>query len=378
MCGIAGFTNTGLDNKKIVNDMLVCLAHRGLDQEGIFTDKFVTLGHKRLSTIDLADGKQPMEKDGYVIVLDGEIYNYLSLKKELELKGHKFQTKSDTEVLLSMYIEYKETMLDKLNGTFAFIIYDTHTKTIFAGRDPFGVKPFFYYYNQFFAFASEIDTLFSHPNINKTITKRGLIQLFSISPMRPLGETPYGGIFELKPGNYMTIHDDNIKIKEYFSLKDKEHTETAEEAIEHLRELVVSAIKRQLVSDVPVATLLSGGLDSSAISSIVAKEYEKRGEKLSTFSFDYIDNSKYFKKNLFQPTSDEYYADLMAKHLGTNHKVIKISAEEVSSSIKEAMHARGFPAMGDIDSSLLCYCKEISKTHKVVMSGECADELTHT
>ncbi|NFE75183.1 asparagine synthase (glutamine-hydrolyzing) [Clostridium botulinum] len=384
MCGIAGLVNFKEDiskSKNILEDMVKTLKKRGPDSQGYYVDKNVLLGHRRLIVVDPDGGKQPMikifEGNKYVLIYNGELYNTEELRKELKSEGFYFDSYSDTEVLITSYIRWGKNCINKLNGIFAFAIFDEKNSEVFLARDQMGVKPLFYTVcNETLIFGSEIKTILANPNIKREINEDGLTELFALGPAVTPGKAIFKDIKEIAPANCLLISKTgDIKTWEYWSVEAKEFKETSAEAIEHTRYLLVDAIKRQLVGDVPICTFLSGGLDSSAISAIAAQEYSKKGKTLTTYSIDYEDNSKYFKSSLFQPTTDEYWAEIMAKEIGSNHKKITLNHEDLANALKDAVIARDLPGMADIDSSLLLFCKEIRKDFVVGLSGECADEI---
>ena len=379
MCGIAGWLDFNDDLRKktsITDKMSDALTRRGPDDFGAYISENVALIHRRLSVIDPENGKQPMYKSDFIIVYNGELYNTNELKKELVSLGHRFTTKSDTEVLLTSYIEWGKDCLKKLNGIFAFAIYNKKTKSVFCARDRAGVKPFFYHkYNGGFVFGSEIKVLLKNPHVSTKVDKLGLSDIILIGPGRTPGKTPYKDIEELKPGEYLMFSENEFKKELYWKIEAKEHKESLSDTLEHIRFLLCDSIKNQLVSDVPLCCFLSGGLDSSIISSVSASEYKKLSKTLTTYSVDYIDNEKYFKPSYFQPNSDDYFINIMTNDILSEHKKVILDNENVGDALYEATLARDLPGMADVDSSLLLFCREVKKTHTVVLSGECADEI---
>lgn len=239
-----------------------------------------------------------------------------------------------------------------------------------------GVKPLFYSIkNDTFIFGSEVKSLFKHPYVEPVVDKDGLTELFALGPAVIPRTTVYKDINEVKPGEYLIVNEFGLKKDMYWELKAKEFNESEEEAIEHVRELLTDAIRRQLVGDVPLCTFLSGGLDSSAISAIAAEEYKKKNKVLTTYSIDYEDNEKYFKSSLFQPTSDKYYAEVMAKYIGSDHRTVVLNHTDLVNALDDALIGRDLPGMADVDSSLYLFCKEVKKDFVIALSGECADEL---
>lgn len=383
MCGIAGWINfnENISSKiKIIEDMTETLALRGPDNYGYYITQNVMFGHRRLVVVDPKGGIQPMTKivngNKYTIVYNGELYNTEDLRKELLNANFTFNSYSDTEVLLTSYIYWKEDCLKKLNGIFAFCIFDERENKLLLARDPLGVKPLFYCIkNNSFIFGSEIKTLLAHPSVKPIIDKNGLSEIFALGPAVSPGSGIFKDIKEIPPAYCALISPNSISIKEYWKITPYECNENEKEAEEHLRELLVDAITRQLVGDVPLCTFLSGGLDSSAISAVAANEFKKKGKQLTTYSIDFEDNEKFFKSSLFEPTSDQYWASEMAQFVKSKHKTITVNNNDLANALTEAVIARDLPGMADIDSSLYLVCKEIRKDFVIALSGECADEL---
>lgn len=383
MCGIAGevsYSGAVSNNKESFLKMQKLLHPRGPDQNGEYIDGKAALLHSRLCVIDIENGKQPMTADygekRYVIVYNGELYNTEEIRKELSLLGHKFNGHSDTEVILKAYAEWKEDCVIKFNGIFAFCIWDKAEEKLFFARDRIGVKPLFYTtVGDSFIFASEIKAILAHKSVNAEIDENSIAEILFIGPGRTPGCGVFKNINEIKPATCGTFTKNGLKFWKYWVLKDIENRDTFEETVEKVRYLVKDAITRQLVSDVPVGTFLSGGLDSSIISSVANTYFKSQNKLLKTFSVTYKDNSKYFTKSKFQPNSDEEYIKIMADYLGSEHYLITLDTEDVVNALFEAVDARDLPGMSDVDSSLLAFCKEIKKESTVALSGECADEI---
>ena len=384
MCGFVGVMNLKEDlisKKNILISMNDTLKKRGPDECGYYVDKNILLAHRRLIVIDPDGGKQPMtfyyNSNKYVIAYNGQIYNAEELRNDLKSHGFDFESHSDTEVLLKAYVLYKEDVVNKLNGIFAFAIWNEKDKSLFLARDHFGVKPLYYtYINNSLVFASEVKAILKFPNVKPELDEQGICEMFGIGPAHTNGITAFKNIFELKPANFMLVTDDAIHIKRYWKLKSKSHTDNFEQTCEKVQYLLEDAIKRQLVSDVPLCTFLSGGLDSSIIT-LYASEYCKENDlpPLSTYSVDYIDNDKNFQKTDFQPNSDNYYIDLMQSKLNTNHHVVMLDTPELAKALEDAMIARDFPGMADVDSSMLLFCQNVKNDATVTLTGECADEI---
>lgn len=384
MCGITGWVDykRSLEGERdVVTKMAETLAKRGPDDNKVWIKGNVAFGHKRLIVVDPEGGKQPMtclkDETNYAICYNGELYNTEDIRKELLRRGYTFKGHSDTEVLLASYIEWKEECVDHLNGIYAFAVWDEQKEQVFIARDRLGVKPLFYKYDSGrLLFGSELKAILSHPDVKAEVTLEGLSEIFGLGPSRTPGHGIYAGIKELRPGHAMTFSKNGLCIWRYWNVESKKHEDSFEETVEKTRFLLQDAITRQLVSDVPLCTFLSGGVDSSAITAIAAKEYERSGKgQLHTYSIDYEDNDKYFKANAFQPNSDAPFINLMTETFQTTHHRCVISNEKLAEYLTEAVLVRDLPGMADIDSSLLWFCREIKQDFVVGLSGECADEI---
>ena len=384
MCGIVGFVNykKELPNKQnVINLMTQTLSNRGPDEEGIYIKNNVALGHKRLIVIDPQGGKQPMiqrfNEGEYVIVYNGQIYNTKELRKILTENGFSFSGHCDTEVLLKSYIYYGKDVVNHLNGIFSFVIWNTKTQELFMARDHFGVKPLFYTeFDGGLIFASELKAIFKYPHFEKIIDSQGISELFGIGPSHTPGLTIYKNIYEIKPAHFAVYNKSGLYIEKYWELKSKSHLEDFDETCSHLESLLKDSISRQLVSDMPICTFLSGGLDSSIITKFTSDYLQKEDmAPLDTYSVDYVDNDKNFVKSDFQPNSDNYYIDLMNKNTYSKHHPVMLDTPELAASLKNAMIARDMPGMADVDSSLYLFCKEVKKEKTVTLMGECADEI---
>jgi asparagine synthase (glutamine-hydrolysing) len=384
MCGITGwvdFEKNIQKEKTVIETMAETLSKRGPDETNIWAGLHAGFGHKRLVVVDPAGGKQPMvkEKNGqnYIICYNGELYNTEDLRKELLIKGYSFHGHSDTEVLLTAYIEWEEKCVEHLNGIFAFAVWDERREQLFIGRDRLGVKPLFFAEHQKgLLFGSELKSLLAHPEIKPELDKEGLAEIFGLGPSRSPGHGVFKGIKELRPAHALIFSRNGLKTYRYWNVKSEFHTDSLEETVEKVRYFVTDAVKRQLVSDVPLCTFLSGGVDSSAITAIAANEFKNDGKgRLHTYSIEYEGNDQYFKENEFQPNSDEPWIQKMSRTFETIHHRCVISQEQLADYLLEAVHVRDLPGMADIDSSLLWFCREIKKDFVVSLSGECADEI---
>ena len=410
MCGIAGFCDftTDLRNEyEIYENIVSCmgkrLSHRGPDDFNTLIDEHVALAHARLAVIDVEGGRQPMTKlkagndiklldhsfcrrkcplrimdsfARYSIVYNGEIYNTNELRNELVEKGYDFDTRSDTEVVLSAYIEYGTKVADKLNGIYAFAIWDSKVQCLFLCRDRFGVKPLFYtLFDNKVIFGSEIKSILTYPGIEAEIDKEGMCDLFATGPARRPGNAVFKNIKEVPAASALIVMKAGSKLYRYYNLPVYEHRDDYEATVSHTRELLYDSIKRQMASDVGICTLLSGGVDSSIVSAVVAGELSKEGERLKTYSFDYVDNGRYFKASDFQPSEDRPYVDIMSKYINSKHKYLMCNSQGLFQELFAAVRAKDMPGMADVDSSMLYFSRQVKEENTVCLSGECADEI---
>lgn len=381
MCSICGMIDfKARPSEVLCSKMGSVMKHRGPDASDVFADDRVVLQHNRLSVMDPENGAQPMKATyrgrEYVIAYNGEIYNSPELRKNLERYGAHFRTECDTETVLWSYIIYGVECPKTLNGIFAFCVYDVHEKKVFFARDRMGVKPFFYNLSgSTFSFASEMKALLQNDKISRRVSEEGLWQLIFLTPMTLSGRTVFNDIDELKPAHCGEFSENGLKTWEYWRLEAKPFLGDTVDAAEATADLLNDAITRQTVSDVPLCTFLSGGLDSSVITAVVAESYRKKSETLCTYSFEYEGNKQSFKSSVFQPQGDDEFAVYLSRWLGTDHTVLTAPNKDVADCLLPACMARDFPGQADIDSSLLYFCSEIKKRHTVALSGECSDEI---
>ena len=387
MCGIAGFcgfrqnfTENYKYWTKVLIDMRSSIAHRGCDNTGEYLTPHLGFSHTRLSIRDLSNGAQPIirEYNGsrYVIIYNGEIYNTDELKQELLAAGYVFETTTDTEVILYAYMHWGIDSFEKLNGIYAFAIWDETFERLILCRDRFGIKPLFYTIkNNILVFGSEPKALFRHPYVVPSVNTDSFREVFGIGPARTAGNGVFKNVFELKPAHYAIFSKETFSETPYWELKSREHTDSYEETVEKVSFLVRDAIKRQMVSDVPVCSFLSGGLDSSIVTAVASKMLSDNGSTLNTFSFDFRQNDVYFKSNSFQPERDKPYVDEMLESYETNHTYLECDESELVGLLNAAVDAKDMPGMADVDASLLYFCKLVKQHNKVVLTGECADEI---
>lgn len=418
MCGISGFFNPYMNFFKdeaywrhTIRKMNTAIKHRGPDDSGGFLTESCGLGHVRLSIIDLEGGHQPMTKmygsSKYLykqnehvkvchysrsrtvaIVYNGEIYNMKELKAQIisENKARKtspsdvsepvfFDTSSDTEVILNGYILHGIDFVKRLNGIFAFAIYDS-LDGLYICRDRVGVKPLFYTeIGNDIIFSSEIKGIFAHPLAKPVIDTNSLRSVFGIGPAKRQGSGVFKNVREVLPGHYLHVTSDGVDDVTYWQLESHPHEDSLDETIEKTAFLVKDAIELQMLADIPICTFLSGGIDSSIVSAVCAKKLADTGGKLTTYSFDFKDNNIYFKSNDFQPSEDRPYVDIMKEHIGSEHIYLECPYEQLYDYLFDTVKARDLPCMTDVESSLLYFCGLVADNHKVVLTGECADEI---
>ena len=362
MCGINGIISkkgNKEENLKIIKEMNNRIIHRGPNAEGIYASDKVTLGHRRLSIIDLEGGNQPIyNEDGDIlIVFNGEIYNYQELKKELEEKGHKFKTDSDTETIIHGYEEYGEEIVNKLRGMFAFVIWNKNKKELFAARDYFGIKPFYYYKNNdTFIFSSEIKSFLKHPNFKKELNKKSLKSYLTFQ-YSVLDETFFKNVYRLKPGHYLKYSKNKLTEGTYYEFDYKEQKTKLDELVNEISNQVKSSVDYHRISDVKVGAFLSGGVDSSYIVSILKPD--------TTYSvgFDY---AKFNETN---------YAKELSDILKIKNKRKLITPDEFFNILEDVQYYSDEPH-ANLSAVPLFYLSKLAREDvKVVLSGEGADEL---
>ena len=360
MCGFVGFCDDSKNKKKIIRDMADIIKHRGPDSDGYYVDNNIALGFRRLSIIDLDKGSQPIfnEDKDKVIVFNGEIYNYKEIREELKSKGHKFSTNTDTEVILHGYEEYKEDILNKLRGMFAFVIYDIKEKSLFGARDFYGIKPFYYYYdNENFLFGSEIKSFLGSPNFKKELNKDMLSQYLTFQCS--IGEdTFFKNTYKLLPGHYFIYKDKELEIKKYYEVKlEPNDDKSLDEWVSGIREVIDNSVLAHKVSDVEVGSFLSSGVDSSLIAKLSSVD--------KTFTVGY-DNKKYSEIDYAKQFSDKINVSNVSK---------KISKEEYFKEFSNVQYYMDEP-LADASAVMLYFLSKTASKHvKVCLSGEGADEI---
>lgn len=391
MCGIAGWIDWDADltaRRPALAAMCDRLACRGPDAEGEWITPHAAFVHRRLAVIDPVGGGQPMVAtrgaDGgqaearCVLIYNGELYNTAELRDQLQGRGHGFTTRSDTEVLLRAYIEWGRACLQRLDGIFAFAIWDEAAQTLLLARDRLGVKPLFYALRgRGVVFASELKALLVHPEIPPDVDGEGLAEIFALGPARTPGVGVFRGVRELRPGCALTLAPEGgVREGPYWRLQSHPHSHGLAETAERVGELLRDAVVRQLVSDVPLATLLSGGLDSSAVTAITAEHLRVSGRApLRTYSLEFAGAGRDFAPTAYYADPDAPWVERMVRFSGTDHRVVTLDTPEQAEALTRAVTARDLPGMADIDSSLYLFCREIRRETTVGLSGEAADEV---
>ncbi|MQS15489.1 asparagine synthase (glutamine-hydrolyzing) [Streptomyces kaniharaensis] len=389
MCGITGWVafERDLTADRIARDVLDAMTAthvcRGPDAGGIHLERHAAIGHRRLAVIDIEGGVQPMtaEHDGRLLAAltySGEVYNHRELRAELEAAGHRFRTRSDTEVVLRGYLEWGEGLAERLNGMFAFAVWDARREELLLVRDRMGVKPLHYHPTaDGVIFGSEPKAVLAHPSVRPVVNLDGLRELLAFT--RTPGLTPYQGISEVRPGHVVRVRREGISVRRYWSLEAREHTHNLETTVATVRALLDDIVHRQLEADVPLCTLLSGGLDSSAVTALAARSLGQAGAgPVRSFAVDFTGQGENFHADETRSTPDGPYARLLAQHVGADHDVIELDAADLTDLAHRSavLRARDLPGgFGDMDVSLLLLFRGVRRTSTVALSGESADEL---
>ncbi|MFZ0082521.1 MAG: asparagine synthase (glutamine-hydrolyzing) [Trebonia sp.] len=385
MCGITGWVDFGRDlrgegERAAIEAMTATMICRGPDAGGTWCSAHAAIGHRRLSVIDLAGGAQPMRapgEDDVVLTFSGEIYNFTELRHELAARGHEFRTRSDTEVLLHGYLEWGADCVRRLNGMFAFGVWDGRRQELLLARDRLGVKPLYYAARQDgVLFGSEPKSVLAHPDFRAEIDAEGLAELFSQVGTGTPGHGVYRGLSQVRPGTLVRAGRDGIRESAYWRLEAREHAGDLASTAGTVRELLADIVHRQTVADVPLCSLLSGGLDSSVVSALAADSLSRRDRaKLATFSVDFTGSADAFTPDQLRPSHDEPFARAAAEYIGSRHSTITLEADDLVTAQWAPLAAHDLPTFGDMYVSFVLLCREISKQSTVALSGEAADEV---
>lgn len=387
MCGIAGWVSYNGDlraQESVIAAMTETMALRGPDARGMWIDRHVGLGHRRLAIIDLTGGVQPMqaEEEGQTIaslIYTGEVYNFTELRDQLIQLGHSFKTRSDTEVVLRSYLQWGDEMAEHLNGMFAFAIWDTRTEELFLIRDRMGVKPLYYYPSgDGVLFGSEPKAILAHPAVQPRVDKDGLRELLVLA--KNPEATIYAGMYEVRPGQVVRVNREGIAKRRYWKLEAREHEDDLRKTIRTVAELLDDIVRRQVISDVPLCSLLSGGLDSSAVTALADRAIlARQGERIRSFSVDFADHGVGFVANDLHKSSDTPFVRDFVGHIGCNHTEVVLDSRELADAdlTRAVLKASDFPlsASGDMFSSLYRLFQAVRSNSTVALSGESADEV---
>lgn len=383
MCGITGWVNWNKDLSNehvILKKMANRIQHRGPDAEGFWFSPRAAFAHRRLIVIDPEGGAQPKTFHAgdytYALTYNGEIYNFRELREQLRKCGHTFETHSDTEVLLHAYLEWKEDCVQHLNGIFAFALWDDQKQRLFLARDHLGVKPLFYTErNDSIIFGSEIKALLAHPSVPAEIDANGINEIFGLG----LSRTPGCGVFkhieEVRAGHSITFTRDKKVVTKYWNLESKVHTDSIEDTSSHILSILQDTVKRQLIADVPLVCMLSGGLDSSGITALAGKEFAAENKTLHTYSVDFVNSAKDFELTFARTSLDAPWVKRVSEHVGTSHHDIIVNAEELANHLFVPLRAKDLPSAGEMETSLYLLFCEMKKDATVALSGESADEV---
>lgn len=381
MCGIAGWIDWQgdlSDQGAIIAQMAETLQQRGPDSHGHWVSRHAALAHQRLIVIDPLTGGQPMVyQDGdrtYAITYNGEMYNFRELRRELEGYGHTFRTRSDTEVLLHAYVEWGEACVQHLNGIFAFGLWDEQKQQLLLARDHLGVKSLYYAHRgSAILFGSELKALLAHPLVKPEVDATGLAEILTF--VRIPGSGIYRNVHELRPGHMLICSEQGTRMSRYWSLRSAPHTDDLYTTAAHIRGLLEDTVKHQLIADVPIVTLLSGGLDSSGLTAMAAKELQHEGRELHTYSIDFVNSAQHFQSTPLHPSLDAPWVKRVSEYLGTHHHTITLENSALVESLLVPLHAHDFPTAGQMTSSLYLLFQAMKQDATVALSGEAADEV---
>lgn len=387
MCGISGWVDFESDlgpSRDVAQAMTDTMACRGPDDEGLWTSPHAALGHRRLAVIDVEGGRQPMvaDQDGEplaVLVYSGELYDFPELRAELTARGHRFRTRSDTEVLLRAYLEWDEDLLDRLNGMFAFAIWDVRRQELLLARDRMGVKPLYYHpTSSGVLFGSEPKAILANP-----LAQPAVVDLDGIREVYAFSKTPghaiYRGMYEVRPGEVIRVSRAGLRRRLYWRLESHEHPDDVATTVRRVRELLEDIVGRQLVSDVPLCSLLSGGLDSSTVTALAMERLRREGKAdVRSFSVDFAGYGEHFTPDSMRSTPDTPYVLDVVRHVGADHTSIVLDSADLMDPAARAavLRARDLPlGLGDMDTSLYLLFRAIREHSTVALSGESADEV---
>ncbi|MFF2993640.1 asparagine synthase (glutamine-hydrolyzing) [Streptomyces sp. NPDC057950] len=384
MCGITGWVSFDRDLRaegETLDAMTETMSCRGPDDRGTWAEGPAALGHRRLAIIDLPGGRQPMTAEtpqGTVaLVYSGEAYNFTELRRELTGRGHRFSTDSDTEVVLRGYLEWGAELAGRLNGMYAFALWDGRHDKLVMIRDRMGIKPFYYYpTSDGVLFGSEPKAILANPLARARVRLDGLRELFTF--VKTPGHAIWDGMHEVEPGTVVTVDRSGLRRHVYWQLETRPHTDDRDTSIGTVRTLLDDIVRRQLVADVPRCTLLSGGLDSSAMTALAARQLAEHGERVRSFAVDFVGQTDHFVADELRATPDTPFVHDVARASGTDHRDIVLDAQALADPDVRAkvIRARDLPTgFGDMDASLYLLFQAVREHSTVALSGESADEV---
>ncbi|MFI2642220.1 asparagine synthase (glutamine-hydrolyzing) [Streptomyces sp. NPDC018610] len=384
MCGITGWISFDRDLRAeaaTLDAMTETMACRGPDDRGTWAEGPAALGHRRLAIIDLPGGRQPMTAatpDGTVaLVYSGETYNFTELRTDLAARGHRFTTDSDTEVVLRGYLEWGDAVAERLNGMYAFAVWDGRHGRLVMIRDRMGIKPFYYHPTpDGVLFGSEPKAILANPLARRRVTLDGLRELFTF--VKTPGHAVWDGMREVEPGTVVTVDRTGHRTRAYWRLETRPHSDDRDATVATVRTLLDDIVRRQLVADVPRCTLLSGGLDSSAMTALAARQLAERGEKVRSFAVDFVGQTDRFVADELRATPDTPFVHDVAEASDTDHQDIVLDSQTLADPEVRArvLRARDLPmGFGDMDASLYLLFRSIRDHSTVALSGESADEV---
>ncbi|OBJ85815.1 asparagine synthase (glutamine-hydrolyzing) [Mycobacterium sp. 1245852.3] len=381
MCGITGWIAFARDltrEREVLDAMTLTMACRGPDASGAWSEPNAALGHRRLAVIDLPGGAQPMSVStptgDVVMVYSGEVYNFTELRDELVARGERFRTSSDTEAVLRGYLHWGDAVADRLNGMYAFAIWDARHRKLVMIRDRMGIKPFYFYpTSDGVLFGSEPKAILANPLAKRAVDVEGLREI--LLPIKTPKLGIWKGMREVEPGTIVTVDDRGIRERTYWRLESRLHTDDQETTVRRVRELLDDIVRRQLVADVPQCVLLSGGLDSSSITVLAARELS---HPVRSFSVDFAGQAENFTRDELRPTWDSPFARDVSTHVHSEHTEIVLDANDLADQDvrRNVVTARDLPGgNADLDASLYLLFKAIRGHSTVALSGESADEV---
>jgi asparagine synthase (glutamine-hydrolysing) len=385
MCGITGWVDYQRDltaEADTVRDMTATMACRGPDAQGVHLDRHAALGHRRLAVIDIEGGRQPMSyrdngRDLVSLTYSGETYNFRELRAELTSRGHAFRTVSDTEVVLHAYLEWGEGLVDHLNGMYAFAVWDARSRELLLVRDRMGIKPLYYHrLPHGVLFGSEPKALLASGLLQPVLDADGVRELFGF--VKTPGLTHFRGLREVRPGHVVRVTGQGLTERRYWGLEAHEHTDDLDTTVATVRDLLEDITTRQLISDVPLCTLLSGGLDSSALTALAQRSLLASGAgPVRSFAVDFVGQTERFQPDPMRDTPDGPYVHDLAEHVRSDHTDVVLSTADLMdpAAREAALVARDAPPLGDLDTSLYLLFRSIREHSTVALSGESADEV---